>query len=112
VQGFIEGDKDLVEGYGDLPADAQEKLDFALEHGHVPDEDWKGVSDCPCRLQNQSAPPVGLSPRSRGRIELLMPHRLQNSWDFLTSHKLITSIPLILQPTCYPTTVDMDFLLT
>lgn len=45
MQGFIEGDKDLVEGYGDLPADAQEKLDFALEHGHVPDEDWKGVSD-------------------------------------------------------------------
>jgi hypothetical protein len=38
------GDTDMVDGYDDLPADLKEKVDFALENGHVPDEDWKGVS--------------------------------------------------------------------
>ena len=33
-----------MDGYDELPADAKAKVDFALEHGHVPDEDWKGVS--------------------------------------------------------------------
>lgn len=51
-----DGDTDLVDGYDELPPEFQEKIDFALEHGHVPDEDWKGVgvSNSPrnwsCRL--------------------------------------------------------------
>ena len=32
----------MVDGYDELPAEFQEKIDFALKHGHVPDEDWKG----------------------------------------------------------------------
>jgi hypothetical protein len=44
VQEFIDGDKDLLDGYDELPTEAQAKIDYALEHGHVPDEDWKGVS--------------------------------------------------------------------
>jgi hypothetical protein len=43
VQDFTEGDTDLIEGYDELPKDMQEKVDFALKNGHVPDEDWKGV---------------------------------------------------------------------
>ncbi|KAF2033633.1 zf-PARP-domain-containing protein, partial [Setomelanomma holmii] len=38
------GDTDLVDGYDELPAEFQEKVEFALKNGHVPDEDWKGVS--------------------------------------------------------------------
>jgi len=38
------GDTDMVDGYGTLPPEMQEKVKFALENGHVPDEDWKGVS--------------------------------------------------------------------
>jgi hypothetical protein len=34
----------MVDGYEELPAEYQEKVNFALENGHVPDEDWKGVS--------------------------------------------------------------------
>jgi hypothetical protein len=33
----------LIDGYEDLTYEAQEKIKFALEHGHVADEDWKGV---------------------------------------------------------------------
>lgn len=39
-----EGDTDLVDGYDDLPAELQEKVKYALENGHVHDDDWKGVS--------------------------------------------------------------------
>ena len=39
-----EGDMDLIDGYDELPDDAQEKVKRALEQGHVDDEDWKGVS--------------------------------------------------------------------
>lgn len=38
------GDTEMVDGYDELPEEYQEKIDFALKHGHVPDEDWKGVS--------------------------------------------------------------------
>lgn len=38
------GDMDLIDGYDELPADAQEKVERALQQGHVDDEDWKGVS--------------------------------------------------------------------
>jgi hypothetical protein len=48
IQNLIEtsgGDTELVDGFDELPAEFQEKVTFALENGHVPDEDWKGVSD-------------------------------------------------------------------
>jgi hypothetical protein len=41
------GDTDMVDGFDEVPADYQEKINFALENGHVPDEDWKGVSHVP-----------------------------------------------------------------
>jgi hypothetical protein len=34
----------MVDGYDELPEEYQEKVEFALKNGHVPDEDWKGVS--------------------------------------------------------------------
>lgn len=37
------GDMDLVDGYDELPPDAQQKVKRALEQGHVDDEDWNGV---------------------------------------------------------------------
>ena len=40
-----EDDLDLVDGYDELPQPLQQKVERALEHGHVDDEDWKGVSD-------------------------------------------------------------------
>jgi hypothetical protein len=47
IENMIEtsgGDTDMVDGYDTLPPEMQEKVKFALENGHVPDEDWKGVS--------------------------------------------------------------------
>lgn len=38
------GDTDMVDGFDEVPAEYQEKVTFALENGHIPDEDWKGVS--------------------------------------------------------------------
>ncbi|KAG9775777.1 hypothetical protein KCU88_g5058, partial [Aureobasidium melanogenum] len=32
----------ILDGYDELPPEAQEKIKFALQHGHVADEDWKG----------------------------------------------------------------------
>ncbi|KAF2645160.1 zf-PARP-domain-containing protein, partial [Massarina eburnea CBS 473.64] len=40
------GDTDMVDGYDELPAEHQEKIKYALENGHVPDEDWKGDVEC------------------------------------------------------------------
>ncbi|KAF9740051.1 hypothetical protein PMIN02_002787 [Paraphaeosphaeria minitans] len=40
------GDTDMVDGYDELPAELQKKVDFALQNGHVPDEDWKGDIEC------------------------------------------------------------------
>lgn len=37
-------DTDMVDGYDELPANFQEKIKYALENGHVHDDDWKGVS--------------------------------------------------------------------
>jgi hypothetical protein len=34
----------LVDGFDEVPEEYQEKIKFALENGHIPDEDWKGVS--------------------------------------------------------------------
>ena len=40
------GDMDLVDGFEELPEDAQEKLRRTFEQGHVDDDDWNGVC-CP-----------------------------------------------------------------
>lgn len=37
---------ELIDGYDDLPPQAQEKVKRALEQGHVDDDDWNGVSIC------------------------------------------------------------------
>jgi hypothetical protein len=34
----------MVDGYDELPAEYQEKIKFALENGHIPDEDCTRVS--------------------------------------------------------------------
>lgn len=46
VKTFIEGDFELLEGFENLPADLQAKIEKAVEQGHVDDEDWRGVSQC------------------------------------------------------------------
>lgn len=33
---------EMMDGYDELPQEWQEKLEKAIEVGHVPDEDWKG----------------------------------------------------------------------
>ena len=38
------GDTEMVDGYDDLPAEYQEKIDYALANRHVHDDDWNGVS--------------------------------------------------------------------
>jgi hypothetical protein len=47
IENLIEvsgGDTDMVDGYDELPAEYQEKVRFALENGHIPDEDCTRVS--------------------------------------------------------------------
>ena len=39
----IEGDPSQLDGYEELPEDAQEKLVRAVEQGHIDDEDWGWV---------------------------------------------------------------------
>ncbi|KAJ4337236.1 hypothetical protein N0V95_008392 [Ascochyta clinopodiicola] len=39
------GDTDMVDGYDELPEEFQEKVSFALENGHIPDEDWNGDAE-------------------------------------------------------------------
>ena len=39
----------MVDGYDELPAEFQEKVDFALKNGHIPDEDCTRVSIFTCR---------------------------------------------------------------
>ena len=41
----IEGDPNIIDGYDEMPQEWQEKILTMLREGHVPDEDWKGVSD-------------------------------------------------------------------
>jgi hypothetical protein len=36
----------MVDGYDELPPEYQKKVQFALDNGHVSDEDWKGDVDC------------------------------------------------------------------
>lgn len=37
-------DTDLIDGFDEIPQDAQNKVILALNDGHVADEDWRGVS--------------------------------------------------------------------
>ncbi|KAI8937228.1 hypothetical protein NX059_006437 [Plenodomus lindquistii] len=37
-----EGDTEMVDGFDELPDEYQEKIKYALENGHVHDDDWKG----------------------------------------------------------------------
>lgn len=37
-------DTELIDGFDEVPEDAQNKIILALNDGHVADEDWKGVS--------------------------------------------------------------------
>lgn len=38
----------ILDGYDELPPEACEKIKYALIHGHVADEEWKGVrTDAP-----------------------------------------------------------------
>lgn len=53
----------MVDGYDELPAEYQEKVKFALENGHVPDDDWKGVS--PCNSHGSRATTDYIGPRSQ-----------------------------------------------
>lgn len=39
------GDMDMVDGFDELPPDAQEMVQRCIEQGHVDDEDWKGVGE-------------------------------------------------------------------
>jgi hypothetical protein len=41
----IEDDLNVIDGYDEIPREWQEKILTMLREGHVPDEDWKGVSD-------------------------------------------------------------------
>ena len=41
----LDGDLDIIDGYEDLPEEWKGKVRTMLKEGHVPDEDWKGVSD-------------------------------------------------------------------
>lgn len=40
----------MVDGYDELPAEFQEKVRYALEHGHIPDEDCTRVSILPANV--------------------------------------------------------------
>lgn len=37
------GDMEMIDGYEELPSEAQEKVKRALEQQHVDDKDWNGV---------------------------------------------------------------------
>jgi hypothetical protein len=41
----IEDDLNVIDGYDELSQEWQGKVLTMLREGHVPDEDWKGVSD-------------------------------------------------------------------
>lgn len=40
----FEEDPNVLDGYEEVDEGNQEKIRTALKEGHVPDEDWKGVS--------------------------------------------------------------------
>lgn len=51
IKDFIDGDNwELIDGLDEIPEEWQEKLKKAVEDGHVPDEDWRGVRRSLCGL--------------------------------------------------------------
>jgi hypothetical protein len=40
----FEKDHNVLDGYDEVDEENQEKIRTALQEGHIPDEDWKGVS--------------------------------------------------------------------
>lgn len=44
VEQALDGDFELLEGFGDLDEDLQEKVMRAIAEHHVDDDDWRGVS--------------------------------------------------------------------
>lgn len=40
----FEEDPNVLDGYDEVGEENQEKIRMALKEGHIPDEDWKGVS--------------------------------------------------------------------
>lgn len=34
----------IIDGYDEITPESQDKIKYALQNGHVHDEDWKGVS--------------------------------------------------------------------
>ena len=40
----MQDDLDIIDGYDEVGGENQDKIRTALLQGHVPDEDWKGVS--------------------------------------------------------------------
>lgn len=51
INDIVGGDDfSLLDGYDELSAENQEKIRDAVEHGHINDSDWKGVSWLSYRL--------------------------------------------------------------
>ena len=54
-------DLDIIDGYEDVGEENQAKIRTALQQGHVPDQDWKGVSDF---ILHSHYPPNAVSERA------------------------------------------------
>ena len=46
----LDKDLDLLDGYDEVDTWAQDKIKYAVQNGHVHDEDWKGVSPSTANL--------------------------------------------------------------
>lgn len=40
----------IIDGYDEISSESQDKIKFAIQNGHVADEDWRGVSQSHCNL--------------------------------------------------------------
>jgi hypothetical protein len=45
IKNTIDGDMTMMDGYEELPEEWQEKLEHAIDIGHIPDEDWNGDAE-------------------------------------------------------------------
>lgn len=52
-----DADMEFIDGWDELDEVSREKLREAIKVGHVPDEDWKGVSEVCSRLTEIFANP-------------------------------------------------------
>lgn len=50
------GDTEMVDGFEELDDEYQKKIEYALAHGHVHDEDWNGVSSPKRNCPNLQSP--------------------------------------------------------